>query len=422
MSSQNQQSNITNQDLNDDFYKSSYFGIDIIIHKESGYINGNKLGFSMNSKKPFRKWCGIKSKTGGYYTKSTGELLRAVSKQTKIPVKDLIKDFSQIGGDNFQQVRGQYIHKYLVNALAMYYSVEYSVQVSILLMNLNDKLLEAEKEVIDGQRKKHKANVKFLCKKLKKSMKTLGDKEVEIKELVDGMEEVKRDNIQKDETIVKYSGKIDDLQRDFAEYKEESRKRFEKSMKKFDRVLGQNDDLKEQNDDMKEQADDMKDGIKGLEEGIDNLEDKVDNLEEGIDNLEDKVDRADNKLDSLVKSVVPKAQQIKLHEQFAMYEINDPTSKYSCQVYCVQNRGIKNAEYRIKKKYPNAKLLFKDCPNANAKNNLHRLKEKYQLCERKDRKIKVCRNSIELIGNTTIAELLGYIEGIVDERSNMVDY
>jgi len=310
MSSQNQQINIVNEDLNDNFYKSSYFGIDIIIHRKSNYISGTKLQFAMNSKKKFYHWAGKNSKTGKYLRKETGELLKAVSKQTKIPVKDLIKDFTNISGPNYKQISGQYIHKYLVNALAMYYSVEYSVQVSILLTNLNDKLLEeerkiieAEKNAIDGEKKKITRKYTRLCKKFKNKMDRLDEKEVEIKELVDGMEEVKQDNIKKED-------KIDKLLKELSIFREESRKKHEESDKKLDRVLDQNDDLKDKADDLK---------------------DKADNLEDKVDNLADKADRADNKLNSLVKSVVPKAQQIKLHEQFAMYEINDPTSKYSCQ-------------------------------------------------------------------------------------------
>ena len=132
MSSTPTKDKVIYQDLNDDFYKIIYQDFYIIVHKESGYINGNKLGFSMKSKKRFRDWNRKKS-NGQYKQKSTGELLRAVSEQTSTPVDGLIKDFSQIGGQNFQQVRGQYIHRYLLTALTLYYSPTYIAKVSIIL-------------------------------------------------------------------------------------------------------------------------------------------------------------------------------------------------------------------------------------------------------------------------------------------------
>jgi len=131
--STNPQNKVIYQELNESFYKIIYQDFYIIVHKESGYINGTKLQVAMKSKKPFFKWAGIVSKTGKYYTKSTGKLLEAMSKQTGIPVDGLIKDFTHMSGPNYKQISGQYIHRYLMTALTLYYSPTYIAKVSIIL-------------------------------------------------------------------------------------------------------------------------------------------------------------------------------------------------------------------------------------------------------------------------------------------------
>ena len=76
---------VSYENLNDDFYKIIYKDFYIIVHKESGYINGTKLQFAMNSKKPFFKWAGIVSKTGKYYTKGVKMTLPRVAEPGGLP-------------------------------------------------------------------------------------------------------------------------------------------------------------------------------------------------------------------------------------------------------------------------------------------------------------------------------------------------
>lgn len=144
-------------------------------------------------------------------------------------------------------------------------------------------------------------------------------------------------------------------------------------------------------------------------------------VKEDVKDLTVTLGKADNKLDEVVKVVVPPARRKRLHETFGVYRTNDPKSKYSLRLYCVQKRGVKTAKNRIMRKYPNAEEIKTVSPNANTKNILHRLKEKYYL-DRKNRKIKVCRNDIELLGDTTEEDVLDYIDEIVRDAEGLTEY
>ena len=88
-------------------------------------------------------------------------------------------------------------------------------------------------------------------------------------------------------------------------------------------------------------------------------------------------------------------------------KLNDPTGKRQYKVYCSQKRGVSKAKNSIIKSYTNAVMFKQVSPNANAKNFLHILKEKYGGNNKKS-KIQVSYNFINLKDGVTEEELNMY--------------
>ena len=96
--------------------------------------------------------------------------------------------------------------------------------------------------------------------------------------------------------------------------------------------------------------------------------------------------------------------------------LNDSTGKREYKVYCTQQRGVAKAKNSILKSYPKA-VLFKEVnPNANAKNFLHKLKEKYGTGNKS--KIKVSYNFVNLKDGVTEEELNYMIDEVVNNAKN----
>ena len=125
--------------------------------------------------------------------------------------------------------------------------------------------------------------------------------------------------------------------------------------------------------------------------------------------------RVEARVDILVEEVVPPAKKVSLHEQFGIMKLNDSEGKREYKVYCVQTRGVSKARASIMKEYPSAVLIKEVNPNANAKNFLHKLKEKYG--KGKNAKICVSYNFVNLKGCGE-EELVKMIDEVVGEAKN----
>ena len=128
------------------------------------------------------------------------------------------------------------------------------------------------------------------------------------------------------------------------------------------------------------------------------------------------MERVEARFELLVDEVVPPAKKVSLHEKFGIMKLNDSDGKREYKVYCVQKRGVLKARASIMKEYPNAVLIKEVNPNANAKNFLHKLKEKYG--SGKKSKINVSYNFIKLKDGVTSEELNEMIDDVVDEARN----
>ena len=134
-----------------------------------------------------------------------------------------------------------------------------------------------------------------------------------------------------------------------------------------------------------------------------------------LDKTKISLQRVEARVDILVEEVVPPAKKVSLHEQFGIMKLNDSEGKREYKVYCVQTRGVCKARASILKEYPKAVLIKEVKPNANAKNFLHKLKEKYGTG--KKAKICVSYNFINLKGCRE-EELVKIIDEVVDEARN----
>jgi len=138
-----------------------------------------------------------------------------------------------------------------------------------------------------------------------------------------------------------------------------------------------------------------------------------------IDNAKIKttLKRVETRIDLIVDEIVPPARQVSLHEEFGVMKLNDITKARHYKVYCSQKRGVTKAKNSILKSYPNA-IMFKEVtPNANAKNFLHILKEKYG-SNNANSKIKVSYNFINLKNDILEEELNTMINEVVESAKN----
>ena len=135
-----------------------------------------------------------------------------------------------------------------------------------------------------------------------------------------------------------------------------------------------------------------------------------------LDKTKDILKRVETRVEKIVKEVVPPAKQKSLHETVGLMKTYDKDDKNQYKVYCTQKRGIAIAKNSILKKYPKAVLIKEIKPNANSKNFLHTLKEKYGTVKKS--KIKVTYNFINLKTGVTEEELLAMMDDVVENALN----
>jgi chromosome segregation ATPase len=127
---------------------------------------------------------------------------------------------------------------------------------------------------------------------------------------------------------------------------------------------------------------------------LDNTEKILEKTHIKLDKTKKTLERVEARVELLVDEVVPPAKKVSLHEQFGIMKLNDSDGKREYKVYCVQKRGVLKARAGIMKEYPNAVLIKEVNPNANSKNFLHKLKERYGTGKKS--KIQVSYNFVNL--------------------------
>jgi hypothetical protein len=147
---------------------------------------------------------------------------------------------------------------------------------------------------------------------------------------------------------------------------------------------------------------------------LESMKETLDETKETLDETKETLDNTYARVDLLVEEVVPPAKSVCVREQFIVFRLNDKNKKYDYKVACVQKRAVSKTITSVKRSYPGSAVLLDIKPNANTKNILHRLKETYSC--KKNKKINIKYNYINLVDGTDESELVSYINKIVDDK------
>lgn len=139
---------------------------------------------------------------------------------------------------------------------------------------------------------------------------------------------------------------------------------------------------------------------------------EIKEVNDNVENLESDLQHVRNTLDVVVEEIVPPSTRTHLYECFGLVRTNDPLHPYQYKTFCVQARTITPTIRRIRKSHPQCEVLLEIKPNPNSKNVLHRLKDQY--CEQGC--LKITKNNIQLLGDTTEQDLISYIHEVIDEK------
>ena len=150
---------------------------------------------------------------------------------------------------------------------------------------------------------------------------------------------------------------------------------------------------------------------------LDKTEKTLEKAENDNSKIKTTLKRVETRIDKIVDEIVPPAKQVSLHEQFGIMKLNDSSGNKHYKVYCTQKRGVDKAKNSIIKAYPKAVLFKEVSPNANSKNFLHILKEKYGGNNKKS-KIQVCYNFVNLKDGVSEEELNGMVNEVVENAKN----
>ena|SRR5579863_3804169 len=107
---------IYSQNINNEFIHKHYFDIDIIVNKNTGYINATQLCKQVN--KSFRHW---------KETSKSEKFIKEISLQTGIKSHEL---FHTISGGKIIELRGTYVHPLLITHIACWCGPNFSAKVS----------------------------------------------------------------------------------------------------------------------------------------------------------------------------------------------------------------------------------------------------------------------------------------------------
>lgn len=208
---------------------------------------------------------------------------------------------------------------------------------------------------------------------------------------------------EKDDEIRALTGDKSRLEKMF----EDSDKRREESEKRAEQLLL----------DMKLQNEKTHITLETTNIKLDNTTKTLEKAEIDNDKIKTTLRRVETRIDLIVDEIVPPARQVSLHEEFGVMKLNDITNARHYKVYCSQKRGVAKAKSSILKSYPNAVMFKEVTPNANAKNFLHILKEKYG-SNNANSKIKVSYNFINLKSGVLEEELNTMINEVVESAKN----
>ena len=368
--------------INDKYSKAKYLGIECIMETKTGYINATK--FCIEAQNPEKKEAqkeedekkaqetqGKKAEDGKKAKKRFDNYLRLerynnlfkyMSSAPQFRGAEITKKYE--GGN--PELRGTYVHPDLLLDLASWISPAAYVKASGIVKNF----LVREKE--------------------EENMRLKGDKS-RLEKMFEESDKRREESDKRAEQ--------DRLER------KEAEKRAEQLLLQ---MTHQNEKLTHQNEKITHQNEKTHVELDETKKTLEHTNIKLDKTKISLQRVEARVE-------ILVEEVVPPAKKVSLHEQFGIMKLNDSEGKREYKVYCVQTRGVSKARASIMKEYPSAVLIKEVNPNANAKNFLHKLKEKYG--KGKNAKICVSYNFVNLKGCGE-EELVKMIDEVVGEAKN----
>ena len=399
--------------INDKFSKAKYMGIECIMDIKTGFINATKFcTLTSYGKKNFK-----------HYLSNTRykNLFNYMSSAAGYPAAEITKKYE--GGN--PELRGTYVHPDLLLDLASWISPAAYIRASGIVKNFLLREKEEENRILTG------ANID-----LKKMFAEESKRREEAEKRTELM--LLKMTLQNEQTHYKLEQthiKLDDTNNKLEQTHiklDNTEKTLEDTNIKLDNT---EKTLEDTNNILEQTHNKLEDTNNILEQTHNKLDDANNILEKThikLDKTYTTLKRVEARVELLVDEVVPPAKKVSLHEQFGIMKLNgrgsassfegDPEGKRHYKVYCTQKRCVVSARNSILKAYPNAVLIKEVSPNANAKNFLHKLKEKYgsqggRLKSNKN-KISISYNYVNLEDGVTEDELKAMIDDVVNNAKN----
>ena len=410
--------------INDKYSKAEYLGIKCIMETKTGFINATKFcTAAQETEKAEAKKEEDEKKAQETQGKKAQETRGKKAQETqgekglKKPGGKMLKDYLRLDryknlfnymfraakncaalsmevrtGDN--SISGTYMHPDLLLDLASWISPAAYVKASGIVKNF----LVREKE--------------------EENMRLKGDKS-RLEKMFEESDKRREESDKRREEADKRAEQ-DRLER------KEAEKRAEQLLLQMthqnEKLTHQNEKITHQNEKTHVELDETKKTLEQITHQNEKTHVELDETKKTLEHTNIKLDktkislqRVEARVEILVEEVVPPAKKVSLHEQFGIMKLNDSEGKREYKVYCVQTRGVSKARASIMKEYPSAVLIKEVNPNANAKNFLHKLKEKYG--KGKNAKICVSYNFVNLKGCGE-EELVKMIDEVVGEAKN----
>ena len=389
--------------INDKYSKAKYLGIECIMETKTGYINATK--FCIEAQNPEKKEAqkeedekkaqetqGKKAEDGKKAKKRFDNYLRLerynnlfkyMSSAPQFRGAEITKKYE--GGN--PELRGTYVHPDLLLDLASWISPAAYVKASGIVKNFLVREKEEENMRLKGDKSRLEKMFEESDKRREESDKRAEQDRLERKEAEKRAEQLLLQMTHQNEKLTHQNEKI-------THQNEKTHVELDETKKTLEQITHQNEKTHVELDETK----------KTLEHT---------NIK--LDKTKISLQRVEARVEILVEEVVPPAKKVSLHEQFGIMKLNDSEGKREYKVYCVQTRGVSKARASIMKEYPSAVLIKEVNPNANAKNFLHKLKEKYG--KGKNAKICVSYNFVNLKGCGE-EELVKMIDEVVGEAKN----
>ena len=373
--------------INDKYSKAKYLGIECIMETKTGYINATK--FCIEAQNPEKKEAqkeedekkaqetqGKKAEDGKKAKKRFDNYLRLerynnlfkyMSSAPQFRGAEITKKYE--GGN--PELRGTYVHPDLLLDLASWISPAAYVKASGIVKNFLVREKEEENMRLKGDKSRLEKMFEESDKRREESDKRAEQDRLERKEAEKRAEQLLLQMTHQNEKLTHQNEKI-------THQNEKTHVELDETKKTLEQITHQNEKT---------------------------------HIE--LDKTKITLRRVEARVDILVEEVVPPAKKVSLHEQFGIMKLNDSEGKREYKVYCSQTRGVCKARASILKEYPKAVLIKEVKPNANAKNFLHKLKEKYGTG--KKAMINISYNFIKLKDGVTEKELIEAIDEVVGE-------